>query len=308
MTVRASAIFALLASTVAAAEPTQPAQPSQQMTPAGGEASQPPQASPANDTTAAPGQPRPAELPAADKEWVLRLDARAWYVAPAGDLTLPSTGPAGVAVDLGTLDVDAPRISPYGEVHIQADKFLFSISGAHQSIDRNSTATSTFRVGDVQADPGDTLNTDVDWSLVQASMGYRIWERKFDDRGDSRLRLWALGGVRIEDLSFTVSEVGVNQTSADEFFFHPYVGVRAEAVVARQFSVDLELSAGYWPGDSSAFSMDVAAALSWRPVSWVGVQAGYRLLITDTETGDGAARYRFDGSLAGLFAGVTFRF
>lgn len=257
------------------------------------------------------GETAPAEsaaAPEAQRDWIVRLDVRGWYVAPAGELTLPSSGPAGNAVKLSTLDADSPRFSPYGELSVQADRLLFTLAGANFSADRSTTATSAFRLGDVEITPGDTVRTDLDFTLAQASVGYRVFDHDFDAAGDNRIRIWALGGVRLQDLSFDVSEPGVNRTRRDVFTGEPFVGVRTEGRLARDFYADLDLSVGAWPGSRSTFSFDVAVAFSWRPVSWFGAQVGYRLLITDTETGDGPGRFRFDGSMAGLFAGVTLRF
>lgn len=295
MTVRSAAgwlpfvLISGFACTVAGAQPAEPAPPS----PAG-----------AGDG----GATQPVPDLVGEKPWVVRLDIRMWYTAPAGKLTLPSSGPAGTSVKLNALNIDDPRISPFGQIDVQADRWLFTVSGAHFSSDTATTHTTSFRLGDVVITPGDTTLTSLDFTFFQGAAGYRVWDHDFDAAKANRLDLWVIGGIRLQDLSFTVTEPGVNSTSSDKFFGEPFVGARMALQIARQFSAELEITGGGMIGNHGSLSLDVALLFAWRPIPNVGAEIGYRLLVTDTESGEGARRYRFDGSMAGLFAGVTIRF
>jgi hypothetical protein len=85
--------------------------------------------------------------------------------------------------------------------------------------------------------------------------------------------------------------------------------MRAELEVYRDFSIELEVSAGGW-GDSSnsVISIDTLLGFTWRPIDGVGVQIGWRQLAYDLSNGDGAGEFEYSGRLAGLFLGVDFRF
>jgi hypothetical protein len=263
--------------------------------------------------------------------WVVEIDPRFWYLSPSGDLRLPARsgtgGPTGGGfpnsgdkVDISTLNLDSPQFEPAGEMHISADRFRFTFSGGTYSIHRDqTTAESAFRIGASTVAGGDSLDVKFEFSTYELSLGYCVWARDFAaSTAESRreqatpleLRTCVFAGVRMYETDIGVTNLTAS-TSADatEFFFEPILGGRAELEINRIFSIDLQLSGGYYAdSDRSASSIDVAASFTYRPFTNVGVQIGWRQLAFDLSDGDGLDEFEYSGRLAGLFAGVSIRF
>lgn len=233
--------------------------------------------------------------------WVVKLQPRVWYLAPTADIRLPGSEST---VDLDDLDANQPRIGPYGELTIQADAWQFTLSGADFSASSSTLARRGLTLGDLTIAPGARVDTSLDLTFGQFSAGYRLVNHRFDPEAANVGRLWVLGGVRVYEFQTEVS-TGALIDQAEEFWAEPFAGVRGELQLVDDFSIDLEITGGY-SGDAS--SLDVAVGFQWRPVDWFGAQIGYRILRAGLEDGDGTDRYEFDGSLAGLFAGVVLRF
>lgn len=249
--------------------------------------------------------------------WTVQIQPRAWFVAPSGRLQLPSTTTAGDRVRLETLNIDTPRISPYGEVSIRADKLRFIFSGAAFDIDRSATAGAAFRLGDVSVGVGESVRTEYDLALFQGGVGYRFYSYDFGaasdqgrgEPGRTVLHLEGLAGVRLYDLDITVSGPAAATTTSEQFFGEAFGGARAEFQIIRDFTIDLELTGGgYADSDRSVLSVDVAVGFTWRPVEAVGVQIGWRQLAFDLEDGEGAQKFEHPGRVAGVFFGLTLRF
>lgn len=92
-------------------------------------------------------------------------------------------------------------------------------------------------------------------------------------------------------------------------FFEPYIGARAEAVIADDFSLVLQLSAGGLPlYSTSSYLIDIVLAFEWlaaaqrRHRTWVA-QIAFGL-----NDGRDLDRFAYNGRLAGLFTGVVIRF
>jgi hypothetical protein len=103
---------------------------------------------------------------------------------------------------------------------------------------------------------------------------------------------------------------GSAETSTNEFYASPLVGVRVAVDVQRDFTIDLRADVGAMAlgGGRSITGSNIALGFQWRPVDAVGVQIGYRIQIYDARAGRDAERFLYKGSVAGLFAGVVFRF
>jgi hypothetical protein len=247
--------------------------------------------------------------------WTVQLLPRAWYVSPSGKFRLPSTQPtAGNQVRVETLNLDAPRFSPYGEVQVRADAFRFAISAASYSVDRSATSDRAFRLGDVEVAAGQVTDSSFELTTLQASVGYRFFTKDFGQDGGGRpgmtmLHLEGLAGLRLYEVDIDVSGPGGARSGSDETFGEPFVGARAELRLVRDFSVEVELNGGgFGDGDRSVYSLDTVLGFAWRPWEAVGVQIGWRQLLFNFQDGEGASEFEYQGGLAGLYGGVMIRF
>lgn len=301
-----------------------PAAPS--TTPAADAASSAPSATASTDPAAAS-----SSTPLTDAlapTWRIQIEPSFWYVSPSGRVKLPvssGTGPSGFTsagddVKLERLNLDTPRFEPAGELHLTGGRWRFTFSGAAYSIEQDTTADSTFRLGSITAAPGDELDVDFDFTTVEATAGYRFLGRDFADaarteRPDQGIaavgRVYGLFGARFYDVGFDVRTTSgpLEQASADEFFVEPIAGIRAELDLAESFTLDLQATVGGLPaGDSSSYSFDIQAGFHWRPHPNVGIQIGYRQLAYWLSDGEDAEEFEYNGRLAGLFAGLVIRF
>lgn len=279
-----------------------------------------------NSTTATPAAaamtPPPTFVP--DNNWSVRIEARVWYVAPEGDLTMPGSAPGTAPVKLSTLHADDPEASGAGQVTIRIPQneehtwgtpefwksgWLFSVSGASFSGDSDTTAGAGFTIGSLAVAGGAAVNTDIKWTTFQALAGKWITGSDFGTGGDVHIDLYAVTGLRVHTQDITITSGG-GSTTANETFGSAVLGVRLDLQLPGKFAIDLDLNANFWPGDPSSTGFDIAPTFTWRPTNNLGIQIGYRLLFADCEAGNenGSNYYKLDGSLAGLFAGVEIRF
>lgn len=263
--------------------------------------------------------------------WTVQVEPFMWYASPSGDLRLPARSGTGGAngggfpnsgnkVDIADLNLDTPRFSPAGEIHFSADRFRFTFSGAAYSLDRDETpADESFRIGSVEVAPGDPLDINFDFSTYEVSLGYCVWARDFMSHTDGSrrenatplvLRTYVLGGVRMYDTDISVTNIASSDSAnADHFFIEPMLGARAEIEIHEVFSIDLQLSGGYYSdSDQSSTSIDVAVGFTYRPHPNVGIQIGWRQIAYDLTDGDGLDEFEYSGRMAGLFTGLTLRF
>lgn len=249
--------------------------------------------------------------------WTVRLEPRAWYVSPSGRVRLPGGSTRSDSVRVERLNLDTPRLSPAGELRFKSGRVVASFNGSAYGLDRTTAADSTFVLGGVAAQPGDLLDVSFDMTTVQVTGGYQVWRKAFGQgpgapasERDPVLSLDLFGGARVYDVDIAVAEPGAGTASdADEFFVEPILGARAEATLARDFTIDLELSGGYFAdSDRSVSSVDVAVAFQWRPHPNVGLQIGWRQLAFELQDGEGTGEFEYPGRLAGVFAGVSVRF
>jgi len=283
------------------------------VTPASAQSEAPisPASTPAPTTGQASGAQPPA-LDTGDAPWSLRLSGRAWYVAPSGDLQLSSQNGLGSTVKLADLNLDKPRVTPFVQLDLQADKWLLTLSGGGVSVSGVSLSPNAVQIGNTPVAAGQAVDAKFTYTTIQALAGYRLYaydltNDREGDTGDTAFRLHALGGLRVHDLAAKAQRPGVagslsedSRTTVDLI-----AGLRGELQIARQFAIELDLSAGAL---ASSYSWDIAAAFTYRPCTNFGVQVGYRNLGVQVKDGSGNNQFKWDGALAGLFFGAQFRF
>lgn len=273
--------------------------------------------------TAQEGEPAEAAPPLAEAfrpadRWTIQIEPSAWYVSPGGRVTLPGSGSTGEGdrVQLNRLNIDTPRLSPAGEIHLQADRARLTLGGFAYSIERESTAAGTERIGGIALARGDDLTTELDFITFEATGAYELISSsrrgQVSRLADGRVRfegtLDAVAGVRFYGVDFDLASAA-GSDGAHETFAQPIVGAKLEMAFIEEFTIDVQLTAGgLSAGDRSSWSWDITIGMMWRPVENVGVQVGYRSNTFNLETDAADAPFEYKGSLAGLYAGVVVRF
>lgn len=251
-------------------------------------------------------------------DWTVRFEPAVWFVGASGDLRLPGTEASGNGqkLDMGDLNLDSPRASPFGELHLKREPWRITLSAlAFSTGDRDFAPGGPGQLGPIAYDAGDVLDLSMEYVTFAATGGYEFLtaERGSTDDGGVQLRSRLVGfaGARFHDVDFDASlqTPGGASADADSLFAEPIVGLRWELDIHARFTIDVVGAAGAfgWGGQSS-WSADILAGFTWRPVENLGVQIGYRQLIVGLKDGDDPQQLEWRGGLAGLYAGAVLRF
>lgn len=245
-----------------------------------------------------------------------RLDARpgVWFLSPAGKLRMPASPALGQGdeLELKDLNLDSPRAAPFAEVELKRGRWGVDIGAlAFSASDRGFDPEAPVRLGDLPLTPGQRVQSSLDFASLSVAGTYRFheWHHRAEDGGwPLRSTMDAGLGARFYDVDFEfTSDAGREQ--ADDFFFEPVVGIKWMLDIGEPFTVGVRASGGIGPwGDRSSWSFDILPSFEWRPITHVGVEIGYRLLVTDLSSGDGAEEFEWRGSSAGVIFAVTLRF
>jgi opacity protein-like surface antigen len=250
--------------------------------------------------------------------YTLEVEGAAYYVAPGGDLRLPSSTVRGDKVDVSSLNLDSPMLSPYLEFTFKPGRWGFTASGIwFNTDDKQATQGEDGRIGNIAFSAGDRLDSTLEFWSAEAEVLYRLVDDHplYDGKGRESLlaSLDLRFGARVYDVDTSIVSVsGVSAgaaTSTDQFFAEPVIGFKGELDIYKCFTIDLTTTVGMGPwGDTSSYSWDIIVGGAWRPIENFGVLIGYRQLLFNLQNGDGASEFEFDGAMAGLFAGLELRF
>lgn len=253
-------------------------------------------------------------------DWTIRLEPFVGYIGPAGDLRLPSSTTSGGTLELADLNLDSPRPVPMGRIHAKRGKWRFAFTGlGFIADDRGAVQNTAGQIGAVAFNAGDRLITDLSYESFDLLAGYRVWAHTSGPNDAGRTRLGAsvdlMGGMRFHHADFDLRNTApgapgaARRASADEFFAEPVIGARLDLAFHERFGIEVEsLAGGFWMGDRSSVSFSIDAGFAYRPVHWVGMKVGYRMLIFGLNDGDGAEEFEWNGSMAGLYFGAQFSF
>lgn len=256
-----------------------------------------------------------------DNRYHVRVEPGAWYVAPSGDIQLPSDDPDAVTdeVDVEDLAFDNARFTPFAEVHISRGRWRGTFRGFYYGADRTSQAEAGFQIGDLGVSALDTVRSSLDMASYELEAAY-TWRDFPRDSGTSksrnaRFKADVFGGVRFYDVDFSIADLTPTPSgpapsdSADEFFVEPQVGAKFTLQLYEKATIDLQGGVGGLPlGDQSSMSVDIIAGFSYMPIEHVGLQIGYRALFFGLESGEGGEEFKFDGALQGLYFGAVIEF
>lgn len=267
----------------------------------------------------APADPKP-------RAWRLQATPGVWYMGLGGDLTMPGGeggggkgGPTSdglpstsATMDLIDLGLDGPELAPGMRLDARLDPWRLTVSGFTTSVESTRRMPSPLLFGTLVIGAGETVETQIDYSGLEFSVGYRFWEKAMGLSPAGRVKALPSAtvfvGARLHDVGVRTSMTSGMSTSTqdvDETFVEPIAGLRLELELYERATLDLQVDGGY-SGPSASWS--IWAGFQYRPLDWLGLYVGYRHLGFDLETGSGADRFQWDGAAAGLGAGMVMRF
>lgn len=236
-------------------------------------------------------QPAP---PAPEPAWSASAEISLWRPAIQDDLGLPGAGTI-VLQDHGLNDNE---ITPLVTATLTRGDWTIELAGFDFETTGGGASASAFTLGSVSVGAGATFGAEVDYTSLWLSASKQVWAEEVGN--DSGLALHLGGGLRVSDLRVQISSGGAG-LSDDEVWAEALAVARLSVTLPRDLSFDIHGDAG-GGFDSTAWS--IGARVRWQPEPYLGAQFGYRFQRTDLDD-DG---FRFDGALAGLYAGFTIEF
>jgi hypothetical protein len=256
----------------------------------------------------------------ASSPWSLRVRAMAWYVSTGGDLKLPSeTDTPSSTVELESLDADEPVFAPMADFTFRRGDWGLTVRGAGWSTSGTAQPGFTGRLGDVEFSPTTTLDSEVQILMFEAEGLYtlgRYQPERSEFKIDGALDLVFGGRLTSVDASTRDITPGIGsavppESSEDNLFIEPLVGLRGSMEIAEQVDLEVQCTIGGLPlGDTSSFTGDIIAGISWRPIENVGILFGYRSIFLDVSDGEDNGEFALSGpaTAQGLFFGAVVAF
>lgn len=243
-----------------------------------------------------------------DSSLRVEVKALAMFLAPGGRFIFPGTFRVGESIDVEAINLDSPRLSP--GIEIDASLKQWRIRASYISFDQSdqgARSPTSRRVGDIDITKGDELVSSLRFDWGQVLVGRVIYDRAVGE--NSRFQVTAGAGVRFYDISTSVVRIAGGRADADPTFVEPILGTETRFTYREAYTFRLAIDAGIsdW-SDKTTQSWSITLESSVKLHDRVSAQFGYRILTFNLEEGDGASAFRFDGSLAGLYAGVSFAF
>jgi len=149
---------------------------------------------------------------------------------------------------------------------------------------------------DLKANAGPITAEAEQW-MVQPALEYRFNQY-----------LAAYAGTRYNNLDLSLDGPFRFNPSGTHEWWDPTVGARVSLPLGHKFSFNVSGDVGGVEWGGNDFTWQVYPFFSWQFTQWGSVQAGYRLLYTDYETGSGFQHFKYDMLTAGPQIGFTFHF
>lgn len=252
------------------------------------------------------------KVPDAEK-YTIRFEPSLYYASPGGKVLLPGSPGGNNAMHLEDLNLDSPRLSPFGELHVRSGDWRVSVSGFAVSLsDRGSIAPDDRTAGPFPYASGDLLTSSINFASGDIVAAFQMGAP--DAISGKRDPAFAVGfetlfGLRFFDVDFEV-QTPTGTASGGGFFVQPIVGAKATMSVGHDITIDVQTDlGGFMEGpDKNSLSTNILVGFAYRPTPNVGVQVGYRLFIFDLNDGQEAERFEYRGAVAGLYMGLEVRF
>jgi opacity protein-like surface antigen len=254
------------------------------------------------------------------RDWSLELQPGVWFAATRGDVRLPG----GSTFQAEDLNFDSVTPSPTLDARLRFGDWQVDASAAFFRYDDDARVSDDADLGDFLIARGDHLDVRLDYTHLHLRAGRRVWTADLTDSSQPafdrdiaphaagiNIDVELFGGIRYVDYDLRMkAETGAaagQRVSVSESWFQPTFGAALRIDFENRLTFDVMANIGGWhDGSGSAFSLDVAASVGYALTNNVQLDAGYRYIHNSYDMG--SDDFEVSGSVAGLFAAVTFRF
>jgi len=220
-----------------------------------------------------------------------------WFPSLDGDIKYSGESLKGTKLDLeDDLGFD-DEYYPFGEIFLGLGDHHLSFSFYRAEYDGRNTLDRDINFGDETYPAGDTINSSLDYDVYDFTYQYDVLDLENVLAGFS---LGLVGKVKIFDLKAEINSETTGQSEKEDYTvpvpmlglnFH--LGILADILEARVLATGI----GYWDG----YMVDAQAELSFTPIPYIDIHAGYRTFFVDVDTNDLELNY----NTSGLFAGIS---
>ncbi len=228
-------------------------------------------------------------------EWSFDVSLYGLAVGMSGDIGI---GPINADVDAGFDTIwDNLEFGAMGTVRVGYNRWALSTDVIYMGLGASRNG----------------VTVDFDQWMVEPTLSYRVC-KYFEP----------LAGVRYNNLSGELRGPNLQRRgpgilpgpglldgpgvrSGTQDWWDPIVGANFHLPFARNFSFNVRGDIGGF-GVGSDFTWQAFPCVSWQFAKWGSLQAGYRWVYIDYETGSGASRFKYDILNQGPQFGVTFHF
>ncbi|MCL4787201.1 MAG: hypothetical protein KJ070_10465 [Verrucomicrobia bacterium] len=212
------------------------------------------------------------------RPWTFDLSLYGLAVGMAGDI---GVGQVNADVDFGFDKVlDNLEFAMMGKVRLGYDRWALTTDVVYMGL-------GTSRNG---------VSVDLDQWMVEPTLSYRV-SKYFEP----------LAGVRYNNLSGEIRGPFGRTPTGTQDWWDPIVGANLSLPLGKNFSFNVRGDIGGF-GVGSDLTWQAFPYFDWQFARWGSLQAGYRWLYMDYETGSGASRFKYDMLNQGPQFGVVFHF
>ncbi|UCD53187.1 MAG: hypothetical protein JSW27_11195 [Phycisphaerales bacterium] len=216
------------------------------------------------------------------KKWTFDVSLYGLAAGMSGDMTVRGVD---ADLDVGFDDIwDNLEFGAMGKVRIGYNRWAFNTEVIYMALAASKSG----------------VDAELDQWIVEPALSYKVC-REFEP----------LVGVRYNNISGEIKGPGVLPTpripTGTQDWWDPIVGADFHLPLAAKWSLNLRGDIGGF-GAGSDLTWQAFPYVSWQFAKRGSLQAGYRWLYTDYETGSGADEFRYDVLSQGLQLGLTLNF
>lgn len=223
-----------------------------------------------------------------------------WFPAISGDVKYSDGSLKGTKLDLeDDLNID-DEYYPVGEIFIGGEDHHLSFSFYRANYDGTATLTQDINFGGETFPAGDEIKSTLDYDVYDLTYQYDVLDLENVLAGFS---LGLVGRVRVYDVEVEIKSRTINQSEKEDYTvpipllgLNLHLGILADILEARILASGM----GYWDG----YMVDGQAELSFTPIPYVDIHAGYRTFFVDVDTSD----FKLNYDTSGFYGGVTISF
>jgi hypothetical protein len=220
----------------------------------------------------------PAARAAEPNKWTFDMSLYGLAAGMSGDVGI---GPVNAEVDFGFDKVwDNLEFAAMGMVRVGYDRWALTTDVVFMGLQSSK----------------DGVTVEMDQWMVEPTVSYRV-SKYFEP----------LAGARYNNLSGEIRGPLGRNPGGTQDWWDPIVGANLGLPLGKNFSLNLRGDLGGF-GVGSDFTWQAFPYLNWRFTQWGSLQAGYRWLYMDYETGSDASRFKYDMLNQGPQIGITFQF